>query len=635
MKLSLINKLNISFLAVILIFAAISAIVGMQLIITGIFNQVQDTVRNNLNVASEIYNQEETRIKDVVRFTSQRFFLREEILNDNKEAIQKELEKISQTESLDILTLTDNNGIVIARSSGLPTVDDNQANDQILKQVLLQKKSIAGTIVLSEAQLKQEDEGLRQRARIIVPPSGQSNQQSSAIMVCGMCIKAASPVFDDNSQLIGILYGANLLSRNFQLVDKIKETVYKDVTYKGADIGVATIFQGDIRIASNVLDENSNRAIGTSLSKQIYERVFIKGELWPDKSFVLNKWYITTYEPIKDTSGQVVGILGVGVQEQRFIDMRNRAAAIFLGIIFCGMITAMVISRFLAHSILRPIEDLTYASDQWAKGNLDYHIKIRKTDEISQLGEMFNQMASSLKERNEKLQEYTDQQMMRSERLATLGQLAAGVAHEINNPLGAILMYSHLSLEDMQETNILSKNLEKTIAEASRCRDIVKGLLDFSRQTEPKVEQADINNILERTLTVVKDQSLFRNIEIIRQLAVNIPKISVDIGQIQQVFTNIVLNAGDSMNGKGRLTVKTYLSPDKKYISIEFADTGHGIEEQNLEKIFEPFFTTKEVGKGTGLGLAVSYGIITRHKGTIEVKSKPGKGAAFIVSLPV
>jgi two-component system NtrC family sensor kinase len=312
--------------------------------------------------------------------------------------------------------------------------------------------------------------------------------------------------------LIGVLYGGNLINRNSLLVDKIKQTSYQDIKYNKMDIGVSTIFQGAIRAATNVLNKNGQRAIGTQMSEEVYEQVIRKEKSWIQRAFVVDKWYITAYEPIKDISGQTIGALAVGIQEQQFIDMRNRASVIFLGITLAGMIMAMAISNILAKGILHPIEELTSASDEWAKGNLDYHVNIVQTDEISQLADTFNQMALSLKDRDNKLKEYADQQIMKSERLATLGQLAAGVAHEINNPLGAILMYAHLSLEDLEEKDILRKNLEKTITEASRCRDIVKGLLDFSRQTEPKVELVNINDILERTLAVTKDQALFRNI---------------------------------------------------------------------------------------------------------------------------
>ena len=173
------------------------------------------------------------------------------------------------------------------------------------------------------------------------------------------------------------------------------------------------------------------------------------------------------------------------------------------------------------------------------------------------------------------------------------------------------------------------------MSETTRCKDIVKGLLDFARQTEPKVEESDTNEILNRTLSLVENQALFQNIKINRQLSPSLPKVMMDGSQIQQVFTNIILNAAEAIDGEGELTVVTRVEHDGEFLEIVFKDTGCGIPDDVIEKVFDPFFTTKEVGHGTGLGLAVSYGIIGRHKGTIHVKSKPGKGTTFIVRLPL
>lgn len=196
-------------------------------------------------------------------------------------------------------------------------------------------------------------------------------------------------------------------------------------------------------------------------------------------------------------------------------------------------------------------------------------------------------------------------------------------------------MYTHLALEDLQEKDVLRQNLEKAAAEASRCKDIVKGLLDFARQSEPKIEESDVNEILERTLGVVENQALFQNVEITKIICPSLPNVLVDVGQMQQVFTNIILNAAEAVEGSGELTVTTRMAPDNECIEIEFTDTGCGIPPENREKIFDPFFTTKEVGRGTGLGLAVSHGIIARHEGAVEVRSDPGKGTSFIIRLPL
>jgi two-component system NtrC family sensor kinase len=225
--------------------------------------------------------------------------------------------------------------------------------------------------------------------------------------------------------------------------------------------------------------------------------------------------------------------------------------------------------------------------------------------------------------------------LIQSEKLASLGKLAAGIAHEINNPLGGILIYSHLILEDSEKNSSHYENLKKIVKETTRCKDIVKGLLEFARPKEPEMSMVDLNELLNKSLSLIERQALFQNITIRKFYATTIPKIFADGAQLQQVFLNIIINAAEAMNGDGILTLKTFSDKSGDMIHIEFTDTGHGIREEDKKRLFEPFFSTKEVGKGTGLGLAISYGIIQKHQGVIEVQSEAGKGATFTVKLPL
>ncbi|KPL25151.1 MAG: hypothetical protein AMJ75_01725 [Phycisphaerae bacterium SM1_79] len=634
MKFSLRAKLIISFLAVIIICGLVATLAAVRLIGTGIIGQAQAKVKNDLNSARQIYWQESDNLKDVVRFTALRFFIEDAIKDNDIERLQKELEKIRNTESLDILTLTNEKGQVVVRSRNPAIRGDSRADNELVSRVLSERKAIAATAIVTREELIKEGADLAEQAYIEFVHTEKAKPSAQTEQTSGMMIEAAAPVFDNDGRLIGALYGGSLLNRNYKIVDRVKETVYQGVKYKGKDIGTATIFQGDLRISTNVKAEDGSRAIGTRVSEEVYEQVLVKGLPWTDRAFVVNNWYIAAYEPIKDIKGKIIGILYVGILEEKFMDMRKRAVAVFLGITLGGMVVALIVSSFLAKGVLQPIKHLVFASQQLAKGNLEYEVKLESKDEIGELGETFNLMASSLKERDEQLKEYTQQQIMKSERLATLGQLAAGVAHEINNPLGAVLMYTHLSLEEMAAEDHRRQNLQKALEEATRCKNIVKGLLDFARQTEPKVEESDANEILERTLSLLKNQALLQNVKITKMLAPTLPKLMMDGSQIQQVFTNIILNAAEAVDGEGQLTVATRMARDGRGIEIEFTDTGSGIPQENLEKIFDPFFSTKEVGRGTGLGLAVSYGIIARHKGTINVKSEPGKGTTFTVTLP-
>jgi len=232
-----------------------------------------------------------------------------------------------------------------------------------------------------------------------------------------------------------------------------------------------------------------------------------------------------------------------------------------------------------------------------------------------------------------KLQE-THLQLVSSEKMASLGKLAAGIAHEINNPLGGILIYSSLMMEDLPEDDPKRQDLGRIVQEASRCKEIVESLLEFARQTEPRMEPTDVNRAITDGLFFLENQALFHNIKIIKKLDPLLPFVRGNASQLKQVLINIIVNAAEAMHGNGTLTITSYPSSDRKWVFMEFTDTGEGIPEENLTRIFEPFFTTKDIGKGTGLGLATSYGIIEDHGGKISVKSTVGQGATFTIELP-
>jgi PAS domain S-box-containing protein len=234
----------------------------------------------------------------------------------------------------------------------------------------------------------------------------------------------------------------------------------------------------------------------------------------------------------------------------------------------------------------------------------------------------------------QKLQE-THLQLIQLEKLRSLGEMAAGVAHEINNPLGGILIYASLLLEGLAPDDAQRADLGRIVQEATRCQEIVKSLLEFARQSGPKKELIDVNRAITDGLHFLENQATFHNIEIIKELAPSLPPLLGNAGQLKQVFLNIMINAADAMQARGALTIRTFLSGDGTKVVIEFTDTGAGIPQDILPRIFDPFFTTKKVGEGTGLGLSMSYGIVKEHKGDIEVDTVAGSGTTFRVLLPV
>jgi len=231
--------------------------------------------------------------------------------------------------------------------------------------------------------------------------------------------------------------------------------------------------------------------------------------------------------------------------------------------------------------------------------------------------------------------EKTQIQLLQSEKMASLGKLAAGVAHQLNNPLGGITLFAKLVLEEYALEDGAREDLQRILKDAQRCRDTVKELLEFARQTRQEMGPQDINQAISRTLFLLENQAIFQNIKIEKDLASSLPLVPADIQQLNHMFMNIILNAVEAMDGRGTLRLDTHLSPGNDRVVIEISDTGPGIPKDVLSRIFEPFFTTKEAGKGTGLGLSLVYGIVENHGGSITAKSKPGEGTTLMIELPL
>jgi two-component system NtrC family sensor kinase len=348
---------------------------------------------------------------------------------------------------------------------------------------------------------------------------------------------------------------------------------------------------------------------------------------------------------------KVLGVLDIGMSladVDKEIDGAQNRMIIFALIAF--LVISAAISISIRRYVTRPVRELVKETQKIAKGDLSSGMSIKTEDEIGQLASSFSQMTLDLKKADEKLIDWgktlehkvrqrteelrrTENQLIQSDRVASLGKLAAGVAHEINSPLTGVLTYSSLLLKAKKDGDPDKEDLEVIVNETNRCKKIVKGLLDFARQTAPQKTLSDINEVIEKSTDLVSHQAGMQNVRIEKKIKPDLPKIMIDVGQIQQVFINILLNAIEAMPQGGTLTVSS--GTEDEMVVLRFTDTGVGIPKEILPKILDPFFTTKEQGKGTGLGLSVSYGIIERHRGKLEVQSEVGKGTTFTVKLPI
>lgn len=632
---SIATKLTLSFLSIILLSSLIFTFVGVQIINNRIIAEAQERVRTDLNAAREIYQDKLERVADAVKFTAARLFLGDILRGEIQSSYLNELTRFKNSEGLDVLTITDASGKVVLRINNPSMKGDDQSNDEIVSAVLRTRLLASGTIIIPAEELQRESSLLADEAHLVFVNTPMARYRPETEETSGMMLKAAAPVLDEQGNLIGVVYGEILLNRNYDIVDKIKQTIFQGVVYEGKDIGTATIFQDDVRVSTNVKDNSGARAIGTRIAEDVYNQVVINQERWVGQAYVVNDWYITAYEPIRNINDKIIGVLYVGILKQKYDDIRDRTLLIFVGITLAGAVFSTTIALLISRNISVPIRKLVAASKQLADGDLEAKVEPGSGDELGKLAYHFNQMAAALKERDERLKEFTKRKIMESERLAIIGQLAANVAHELNNPLQGIVTYSGLLLEKEICDEPARQNLQKIAIQANRCREIIRGLLDFSRQKKPDKTLSSVNALLRGCISLVENQALFHNIQVVQNLDEHLPMIVIDPSQIERVFLNLIINAAEAMDGTGRLTLTTRLNPDANSIEIEMKDTGHGITEENLERIFDPFFTTKETGHGVGLGLAISYGIIKEHKGEVLVESELGKGATFIVSLPV
>jgi len=649
--LSLRTKLILSFLIVIIIGGLLSLSLGWRLVKGTIIDQAQLKVKHDLAAAWMVFDKKLKEINKIVDLTAAREGLQEAIKSRKKDILLKSLSRVREDYRLDVLTLTDHNGKVIIRTRNPEVIGDDQSQDEIIKSAL-KKGLLAHPQIVSRDELLKEGQGLADQAYMEFIDTPKAAPRPDNEETNGLMLKAASSVQDEYGNHLGVLYGGILLNRNYEIVDRIKEIVYKGEKYKGRDKGTATIFQHDLRISTNVKNEKGERAIGTRVSKEVNTAVLKEGKPWIDRAFVVNDWYITAYEPIKDMDNKIIGILYVGMLERPYIDTATQVMLTFTVMAFLCVVFLLVILYFSTTRIINPLQEMVIATQEIARGDLSHKVEMKSGDEIGDLADSFNQMTAKLKSANKKLVEWgktlekkveertkelTEMQahLVQSEKLASLGKLAAGIAHEINNPLGGILIYSHLLLEDTDNDSPYYENLKKIVKETSRCKLIVRGLLEFARPKEPEMSLVNISEIIERSLAIMERQALFQNITIKKSYASDLPQTVADSAQLQQVFINIIINAAEAMDGNGALTLESSLNADGSLIEVKFSDTGHGIKKEDKKRLFEPFFSTKEVGKGTGLGLAISYSIIQKHQGTIEVESQPEKGSTFTVKLPV
>jgi len=638
-------RLRLTVLTLLPLVGAIIAcwLIGVSLITARLVNEAQHQVDVKLAAAEQMFRHEVARLEEIVTLTALAPEMASALQRDSAGAMEGVLKMLLRNERLAFLNVINRYGMVVYRVAN-PGVSGDRVMDDPLVRSALDKAPGGGLQRLSPQRMLRENPDLPDLARIAVRATPLASPYNKAVEEDGLFLEAVAPVCDRDGTVIGALAAGVMLNGETTLVDNITRTVFGDITG-----GAATIFLDDLRIATSVRDEAGGRAIGTLMSEGVRKVVVERGEPWNDRAFVYNDWFMSAYRPLLNPVGKVVGALYVGMPEAPFKALLARNNVLFAAILICGALIGLALAGWLSSRLAQPIRALAEGARRIATGEPHAGIPVNGDDELAMLAEEFNTMAARLRDReaeiltlNRTLEEKVAQrtaeleergrQLVRAERLAEVGLLAAGVAHEINNPLAIIRGNTELLQMSLPGGAEQQEELGIILKQALRMERIVGQLRSFSRSQKKVLGPMVLADLLDEILAHISHQHTMSGVAVERNFQPGIV-LQADSDQLRQVFTNLILNALQAMGEAGTLSIDT-ASPPEGPCRIRVADTGPGLSPGAAERLFTPFYTTKP--QGTGLGLSVSYGIVREHGGQIEVTRRDvGPGATFTVTLPL
>jgi two-component system NtrC family sensor kinase len=550
-----------------------------------------------------------------------------------------------QSLGLDFLLLVDADGGVLAKARG-----DGPArvrNDWPVVGAALSGTGSTAIDIFSESELADLDPALAERARLELVPTPNAVPTDRNAETRGMVVHSASPVTLADGRKAALV-GGILLNQNLVFIDTINDLVYREASLPEGSQGTATLFLEDVRISTNVRLFEDRRALGTRVSSAVRNAVLGEGRVWLDSAFVVNDWYISAYEPIADSFGNRVGMLYVGFLEAPF--SRAKYETLLTILIAFVVVTAVSVPIFLrwARGIFKPLERMTDTIARVEDGDLGARTALPPAEDeiglvahhLDHLLDLIQQRDRELRAWNEELNirveqrthelmlanrklEATTKQLIMSEKLAAIGEITAGVAHEINNPIAVI----------QGNLDVVRSVLDEQI---HRISQIVTKLLQFARPEEYAgyVDRHLAAEVVSDCLPLVQHLLNKADVRVARRDTAS-RLVLMNRTELQQVLVNLIVNALHAMPEGGELTVETrdVDREGKPGVQITVADTGIGMAPDLVARIFDPFFTTKRQ-QGTGLGLSISQTLISRQGGSLSVESAPGAGTTFMIWLP-
>jgi signal transduction histidine kinase len=581
-------------------------------------------------------------------------------------ALKAQLVSAQQRMGFDFVNLYDSQG-QLRSASWEPPKHGQALADIALPHNTMEDAAVAQIHRLSQKALLAVAPHLGERLNIpILPtagaaPSTRTHEDQALVML------STVPVRNAAGQVIAWLRAGVLLNQNLSLIDHINKIVYPEGSLPLGSVGTATLFLDDVRITTNVRLFQDKRAIGTRVSKAVHDAVLERGETWLDRAFVVSDWYVSGYEPLIDGAGQRVGMLYVGYLETPYRMTKYGILALIIGIFAVAMVLAAWFSVRRARSIFQPVERMNATMRRVEEGEPGARVgEVVAHDELGALANHLDQLLDVIADKTAALQQWGEEldgkvaartqelslsnqslqqaqtQLIKSEKLAAIGQLTASVAHEINNPIAVIQGNLDLVREMLGEhATPVHTELKLMDQQVDRMRLIVTQLLQYARPNDYAgyVEAVNVNAAIESSLVLVEHLLARTKIAVERQLNASQPA-PINRQELQQVLINLMINAIQAMPGGGTLTLRTCDLTDAtghRGVLTEVCDTGTGLTETVRERLFSPFFTTKN--DGNGLGLWISVGLVERYGGTIQATNRQDTnedltGAIFGVWLP-
>ena len=607
------TRIFCSSFAVVLVLGLCIFFLGHYLIKTDIVGRAQDQLEHDLAGARYVYGTEIENIGEVFKLVSHGC----------------DITKIGIKEKfgLDYVAIINVDDIDTARS-------------EIVKVAFERSEGIGGTRLIAIDEMDQLDSKLSETKTISIKHTLRARPVTKKVVDGVMAKEYALPLLNSDGSCESVIYGGRIINRDYALVDKIKEMVFGNDLYNDKPLGTVTIFQDDTRISTNVLTEEGERAIGTCVSAEVYEQVVEQGKLWHDRAFVVNDWYKTAYEPIKNISGDIIGILYVGILEKPFEDLAENAMMLFILIILVATVLAGILSFVLAATVSRPITDLLTVTQKLSGGDFGCEVTVRSSvTELNKLATAFNIMSVKLKEREENLN-------ISNAKLEELNKsyldLIGFVSHELKGMLSSTIMNSYalrdgflgmINFKQKRAVDSITRNLDFLAA-------TVKKFLNLSRiekdQLEPnKTEFLVFQDVIEVSLDTFEKPMKDKNIAVVNNIAEDL-KIFADLDLMLVVANNLISNAVKYGQKDGRIEVAA--SEDDNYVTISVYNDSRPITDKDAKSLFKRFarldVPEKKTVKGTGLGLFITKQIVDAHGGDIRVQANE-TGNTFIFRLPL